>query len=137
MTLPTPDWIQAARHLLLSRQMDCLEIETLTPQGKVKYQFSAHGHELTQVLLAQALDHPHDAATVYYRSRPFALACGLAPSEALAAGMARAADRGAGLEPLRGLDLDHVGAPIRELANASRPRTHAGKIENGETGERL
>ncbi len=91
MTLPTPDWIQAARHLLLSRQMDRLEIETLTPQGKVKYQFSAHGHELTQVLLAQALDHPHDAATVYYRSRPFALACGLAPSEALAAGMARAA----------------------------------------------
>ena len=53
------------------------------------------------------------------------------------AGMARAADRVAGLEPLRGLDLDHVGAPIRELAHAGRPRTHAGKIENGETGERL
>jgi 2-oxoisovalerate dehydrogenase E1 component len=71
--------------------MDRLEIEQLTPQGKIKYQFSAHGHELTQVLLAQALDHPHDAATVYYRSRPFALACGLSPSDALAAGMARAA----------------------------------------------
>ena len=36
-------------------------------------------------MLAQALDHPHDAAAVYYRSRPFLLACGLPPAEALAA----------------------------------------------------
>ena len=55
----------------------------------MKYQFSAGGHELAQVLLAQALDHPHDAAAVYYRSRPFLLASGLTPAEALAAGMAR------------------------------------------------
>src|SRR3972149_3812639 len=53
------------------------------------YQFSARGHELAQVLLAQHLTHPHDAATVYYRSRPFLLACGLTPTEALAAGMGR------------------------------------------------
>ena len=83
------DWIKIARLILLSREMDRLEVEQLTPQGKVKYQFSAGGHELAQVLLAQALDHPHDAATVYYRSRPFLLACGLSAGEALAAGMAR------------------------------------------------
>ena len=53
------------------------------------------------------------------------------------AGMARAADRIAGLEPLRRLDLDDVGAPIRELAHASGPGAHARQIENGEAGERL
>jgi 2-oxoisovalerate dehydrogenase E1 component len=82
------DWLKVARVMLLSREMDRLEVEQLTPQGKVKYQFSAGGHELAQVLLAQALDHPHDAATVYYRSRPFMLASGLTAAEALAAGMA-------------------------------------------------
>lgn len=83
-----PDWSAVARTVLLSRWMDDLEVEKLTPQGKVKYQFSAGGHELAQVLLAAALDHPHDAAAVYYRSRPFMLASGLTPDEALAAGMA-------------------------------------------------
>ena len=90
MSKPQVDWIRAARDLLLSREMDRLEVEQLTPQGKVKYQFSAGGHELVQVLLAQVLDHPHDAAAVYYRSRPFLLAAGLSAAEALAAGMARA-----------------------------------------------
>lgn len=84
------DWLKVARLVLLSRQIDRLEVEQLTPQGKIKYQFSAGGHELAQVLLALALDHPHDAATVYYRSRPFVLACGLRPTVALAAGMAKA-----------------------------------------------
>jgi 2-oxoisovalerate dehydrogenase E1 component len=86
----SPNWLKAAHDALLSRHLDCLEVEQLTPQGKIKYQFSALGHELPQVLLAQALDHPHDGATVYYRSRPFMLACGLKPEDALAAGMARA-----------------------------------------------
>jgi len=90
------DWPSIARLLILSREMDRLEVERLTPQGKVKYQFSAGGHELAQILLAQALDHPHDAATVYYRSRPFMLACGLTPAEALAAGMARTLGPSAG-----------------------------------------
>jgi 2-oxoisovalerate dehydrogenase E1 component len=72
-----------------SRLLDTAEVERLTPQGFIKYQFSAGGHELGQVLLAQALDHPHDAATVYYRSRPLLLAAGLTLTEALAAGMAR------------------------------------------------
>jgi 2-oxoisovalerate dehydrogenase E1 component len=83
------DWLKVAHLALLSRELDQLEELQLTPQGKVKYQFSAMGHELAQILLAHFLNHPHDAAAVYYRSRPFMLACGLAPAEALAAGMAR------------------------------------------------
>jgi 2-oxoisovalerate dehydrogenase E1 component len=87
----SPDWLEVAHKVLLSRKMDGLEIQQLAPQGKVKYQFSAMGHELAQVLAAQALDHPHDGVTVYYRSRPFMLACGLSASDALAAGMAKLA----------------------------------------------
>jgi 2-oxoisovalerate dehydrogenase E1 component len=83
------DWWRAARLMLLSREMDQLEEKQLTPQGKVKYQFSAGGHELAQILLALELNHPHDAAGVYYRSRPFMLASGLTPAEAFAAGMAK------------------------------------------------
>ena len=89
MPKPQVDWPKVARFLLLSREMDRLEVERLTPQGKVKYQFSAGGHELAQILLALNLTHPHDAAAVYYRSRPFMLASGLTAREALAAGMAR------------------------------------------------
>jgi len=88
MSVPAPDWEKVARLVLLSREMDRLEVEQLTPQGKVKYQFSAGGHELAQVLLALALTHPHDAAMPYYRSRPFMLACGLTPEEAFQGGMA-------------------------------------------------
>jgi 2-oxoisovalerate dehydrogenase E1 component len=91
MTENSPNWLEVAHTVLLSRKIDLLEIDQLTPQGFVKYQFSSAGHELAQVLLAQALTHPHDAATVYYRSRPFLLAQGLSTSDALAAGMARAA----------------------------------------------
>ena len=86
-----PNWLEVAHKVLLSRRLDLLEVQQLTPQGKIKYQFSSAGHELGQVLLVQALTHPHDGATVYYRSRPFLLARGLSASDALAAGMARAA----------------------------------------------
>jgi len=89
MSEPQIDWLKVARSVLLSRELDRLEVEQLTPQGKIKYQFSASGHELAQVLMAQALNHPHDAATVYYRSRPFMLASGLSATQALAGGMAR------------------------------------------------
>jgi 2-oxoisovalerate dehydrogenase E1 component len=89
MPLLPLNWQQAARCVLLSRQIDALEVNQLTPQGKVKYQFSAGGHDLAQVLLALALTHPHDAAKVYYRSRPFLLASGMTAVEALAAGFAR------------------------------------------------
>ena len=83
------DWLKVAREMQLSREIDLQEEEQLAPQGKVTYQFSAKGHELSQALLAHTLDHPHDAAAVYYRSRPFMLASGLSPVEALSAGMAR------------------------------------------------
>lgn len=88
MTLEQVDWWKVARLVMLSRQIDALEVNQLAPQGKVNYQFSAGGHELAQVLLGIALDHPHDAATAYYRSRPLLLASGLRAVEALAAGMA-------------------------------------------------
>ncbi len=87
----SPNWLQIAHTVLLSRKMDMLEVQQLAPQGKVKYQFSAAGHELAQVLVAHSLTHPHDGATVYYRSRPFMLARGLSATDALAAGMARLA----------------------------------------------
>jgi 2-oxoisovalerate dehydrogenase E1 component len=86
----SPNWTQVARLLLTSRLLDELEERELAPAGKVPYQFSAKGHELSQILLALQLTHPHDAATVYYRSRPFMLAAGLTVKEAIAAGMAKA-----------------------------------------------
>jgi 2-oxoisovalerate dehydrogenase E1 component len=82
------NWQEVTRLVLLSRELDLLEEEVLAPEGKIKYQFSAKGHELSQVLLSLELDHPHDAASVYYRSRPFMLGCGMSPVTALAAGMA-------------------------------------------------
>lgn len=101
------DWLDIAQTVLLSREMDRLEVEQLTPQGKVNYQFSAGGHELAQVLLAKAMHHPHDAASVYYRSRPFLLASGLSAAEALAAGMARAGS------PSEGRDVGVVFNMVR------------------------
>lgn len=58
------NWLAVARWMLLSRCLDELEVKQLTPQGKVKYQFSADGHELSQILLALHLDHPYDAVAV-------------------------------------------------------------------------
>jgi 2-oxoisovalerate dehydrogenase E1 component len=86
---PSLDWTRVARLLLTSRLLDELEERELAPSGKVPYQFSAKGHELSQILLALQLTHPHDAATVYYRSRPFMLASGLTVQEAIAAGMSK------------------------------------------------
>ncbi len=109
MDKPQVDWRKAARMMLLSRQIDRLEVEKLVPAGKVKYQFSSGGHELPQVLLAQALNHPYDAASVYYRSRPFMLASGLTPAEVLAADMARSDS------PSQGRDVGVVyNMPCRE-----------------------
>jgi len=84
------DWREVARLALASRLMDELEERELTPQGHVTYQFSARGHELGQLLLAQLLTRPLDAASVYYRSRPFMLGSGLTLEEAFASDTARA-----------------------------------------------
>jgi 2-oxoisovalerate dehydrogenase E1 component len=78
-----------ARLLLTSRALDQIEEQELLPAGKLRYQFSARGHELAQILLGLSLDHPHDAATVYYRSRPFMLASGLTAEESFCGTMAR------------------------------------------------
>jgi 2-oxoisovalerate dehydrogenase E1 component len=89
MTENSPNWLEVAHSVLLSRKLDLLEVQQLAPQGKVMYQFSSAGHELAQVLVAHAITHPHDGVTLYYRSRPFMLARGLSVADALAAGMAR------------------------------------------------
>lgn len=87
---PAVDWRAVARLLFTSRALDQIEEDELLPAGKVRYQFSARGHELAQILLGLMLDHPHDAATVYYRSRPFMLASGLTVEESFCGTMARA-----------------------------------------------
>lgn len=84
------DWERITGWVVRSRLLDELEERELAPSGAVPYQFSAKGHELAQVLVAASLDHAHDAAGVYYRSRPFMLAAGLRLDEALAAGMGHA-----------------------------------------------
>lgn len=83
------DWERVARLVLRSRTLDEFEERELAPNGEVAYQFSAKGHELAQVLLALHLDHPRDAAMVYYRSRPFVLGTGLPLERAVAGGMGR------------------------------------------------
>jgi len=62
---------------------------TLLPQRKVLYQFSARGHELTQVLLGHQLVGSRDGVGAYYRSRPLLLSLGLQLEEALASSMMR------------------------------------------------
>lgn len=86
---PAFDWMEVARLALCSRLMDEMEENELTPQGLVTYQFSARGHELGQLLISQLLDRPYDAASAYYRSRPFLLGTGLTLTEAFASDMAR------------------------------------------------
>lgn len=87
---PVVDWKSVARLMLTSRALDRIEEERLVPGGMVTYQFSSRGHDLAQILLGLAIDHPHDAATLYYRSRPFVLTQGLTPEEALRSTMGRA-----------------------------------------------
>lgn len=87
---PQPDWKRVAQRMLVSRELDAIEEQELVPAGLVTYQFSSRGHDLAQIILAEYVNHPHDAATVYYRSRPFVLSQGLTPEEALRSTMGRA-----------------------------------------------
>ena len=48
------DWRAVVRHVAVSRALDDLEESTLVPERKVLYQFSARGHDVTQVLLGYA-----------------------------------------------------------------------------------
>src|SRR5277367_2088521 len=87
--LSAADWRAVLRQMAASRALDDLEESTLLPERKVLYQFSARGHELTQVLLANQLTGPRDGVGAYYRSRPLALSLGLSVEEALASSMMR------------------------------------------------
>src|SRR5579862_6692725 len=83
-------WTSVLHHMATSRALDDLEESTLVPQRKVLYQFSARGHELSQVLLGGRLTGAHDGVGAYYRSRPLLLSLGLGLEEALASTMMRA-----------------------------------------------
>jgi 2-oxoisovalerate dehydrogenase E1 component len=83
------DWREVVRQAAISRALDDLEESTLLPQRKVLYQFSARGHEVTQVLLGGELGGARDAVGGYYRSRPLLLTLGLSVDEALASTMMR------------------------------------------------
>ncbi len=96
MELSSADWRSIAKTILASRRIDEIEESELAPSGKVTYQFSARGHELAQVLLAHHLNHEHDAATVYYRSRPFVLHAGMSYQEAFSGPLARSGSRNGG-----------------------------------------
>src|SRR6202453_2031841 len=77
------------RQIATSRALDDLEESTLLPERKGLYQFSARGHELTQVLLGSRLSGARDGVGAYYRSRPLLLSLGLRLEEALASTMMR------------------------------------------------
>src|ERR1700759_81 len=84
------DWRSVLRHVALSRALDDLEEFTLLKDRKVLYQFSARGHDLTQVLLSTPLTGSWDGVAGYYRSRPLLLGLGLPLEEALSSTMMRA-----------------------------------------------
>src|SRR5450631_917072 len=83
------DWRAVLRQVAISRALDDLEEFTLLPERKVLYQFSARGHDLTQVLLGTQLTGSRDGVGGYYRSRPLLLSLGLPLEEALASSMMR------------------------------------------------
>lgn len=83
------DWRAVLQQISTSRALDDLEESILLPERKILYQFSARGHELTQVVLGKQLTGPHDAVGAYYRSRPLALTLGLGLEDALASTMMR------------------------------------------------
>jgi 2-oxoisovalerate dehydrogenase E1 component len=84
------DWRRVVASVLRSRALDDLEESRLLPARKVLYQFTARGHDVTQVLLGQFLSGARDAVAVYYRSRPLVLSLGLELDDALASTMMRA-----------------------------------------------
>ncbi len=86
---PQPDWHRVAHLLQCSRALDDIEETRLLPARQVLYQFSARGHDLAQILLGLELTDPHDAVTVYYRSRPMMLAVGVTLEDAAAGPLAR------------------------------------------------
>ncbi len=83
------DWAKVAYLTLVSREIDELEEKRLVPEKKVLYQFSARGHDVAQIIIGQSLNRRGDAASAYYRSRPFLLSLGLALDDAFAGPLMR------------------------------------------------
>lgn len=83
------DWRQVVHTVLVSRALDELEETQLLPARKILYQFTARGHDVSQVLLGQMLTGARDGVGVYYRSRPLMLSLGLTADDALASTMMR------------------------------------------------
>lgn len=89
------DWRRIAYNALVSRAIDDAEEATNRNRANVPrehlilYQFSARGHEVTQSILGAFIDHRHDGASPYYRSRPLLLALGLSIEDALASPLGR------------------------------------------------
>ncbi|MDQ6716971.1 MAG: thiamine pyrophosphate-dependent enzyme [Gemmatimonadota bacterium] len=89
------DWRRIAYLVIASRAMD--EVEETTNKNRtsvpkehlVLYQFSARGHDVGQVILGSFLDHHHDAAGAYYRSRPLLITLGLSLEDAMASPLGR------------------------------------------------
>jgi 2-oxoisovalerate dehydrogenase E1 component len=90
------DWRRIAYHTLVSRALDDVEETTNRNRAHVPkdhlvlYQFSARGHDMAQAILGSFIDHPHDAAGAYYRSRPLLLSLGLEIEDALGSPLGRA-----------------------------------------------
>jgi 2-oxoisovalerate dehydrogenase E1 component len=97
------DWGKVAYFCLLSRFMDLKERSERLPMS-----FPAMGHELVQVLTALLMEHEKDSASVYYRSRPLALALGIKPEDIFYANMGKGRDVGM-MYYLRGKILPTVG----------------------------
>jgi 2-oxoisovalerate dehydrogenase E1 component len=97
------DWGKVAYFCLLSRFMDLKEKSERLPMS-----FPAMGHELVQVLTALLMEHEKDSASVYYRSRPLALALGMKVEDIFYANMGRGRDVGM-MYYLRGKILPTVG----------------------------
>jgi 2-oxoisovalerate dehydrogenase E1 component len=90
------EWRRIAYHTLVSRLMDDTEEQTnrnrtaVPKDHLILYQFSARGHDLAQSILAARIDHPHDAVSAYYRSRPLLLSLGLTIEDGFASPLGRA-----------------------------------------------
>src|SRR6476646_217986 len=97
-TPSTEWWLAVLERALISRAIDAVEgakeyrrNPDKPQEGRLNLQFGAKGHEVSQLITAALLNHAHDGATVYYRSRPLMLGVGLSPFEAFASVMHKAA----------------------------------------------
>ncbi len=86
---PHFDWRRVAYLAHVSRALDELEEQTLVPERKMFYQFSARGHDVAQILLGVQLTDKHDAICGYYRSRPILLSLGVSIVDALGSSLMR------------------------------------------------